>query len=144
MDYGFQLGRRFRALKLWFVIRYFGREGIAARLRNHCRLARDFADWIRQSENFELMAPTPFALVCFRAVPKHLAETQDESGLDEFNERLMNKINASGKAYLSHTKLKGRLALRFSVGSIRIMPRHIEEMKELLTGAVAEIGLSMQ
>ncbi|NMS24313.1 hypothetical protein, partial [Vibrio parahaemolyticus] len=73
-----------------------------------------------------------------------LAETQDESGLDEFNERLMNKINASGKAYLSHTKLKGRLALRFSVGSIRIMPRHIEDMKELLTGAVAEIGLSMQ
>jgi len=70
MDYGIQLGRRFRALKFWFVIRYFGREGMIERLREHCRLARLFASWVEESKNFEMMAPVPFALVCFRACPK--------------------------------------------------------------------------
>ena len=69
MDYGIQLGRRFRALKLWFVIRYFGREGLIARLREHCRLARLFASWVEEVDDFELLAPVPFALVCFRACP---------------------------------------------------------------------------
>ena len=99
MDYGIQLGRRFRALKLWFVIRYFGREGLIERLREHCRLARLFASWVEESENWEMLAPVPFALVCFRACPKDVEE------LNTLNEKIMNQINASGDAYLSHTKL---------------------------------------
>src|SRR5258706_3896701 len=84
MDYGIQLGRRYRALKLWFVIRYFGREGLIARLREHCRLARLFASWVEESENFELLAPVPFALVCFRACP---TDVQPEH-LNALNEKI--------------------------------------------------------
>lgn len=126
MDYGIQLGRRFRALKLWFVIRYFGREGLIARLREHCRLAQLFASWVDGSENFELMAPVPFALVCFGACP---AGVED---LDALNEKIMNEINASGEAYLSHTKLNGKFTLRLSVGSIRVEERHLRKVWDLL------------
>jgi len=132
MDYGIQLGRRFRALKLWFVMRYFGREGLQARLREHCRLARLFESWVDESENFEMMAPVPFALVCFRACPK------DAKDLDAFNERIMNEINASGKAYLSHTKLNGKFTLRLSVGSIRVEERHLIKVWELLNDRILE------
>lgn len=126
MDYGIQLGRRFRSLKLWFVMRYFGQNGLIARIREHCRLAREFAAWIDSEADFELMTPTPFALVCFRALPR------DGSDADAFNENLMNRINASGEAYLSHTKLNGRIALRLSVGSIRVEARHLEKVRNLL------------
>lgn len=124
MDYGIQLGRRFRALKLWFVIRYFGVEGLQARLREHCRLARLFGAWVDESEQWELLAPVPFALVCFRARPGGLPET----AVNELNERIMNEINASGEAYLSHTKLNGRYTIRLSVGSIRVELRHLEKI----------------
>jgi len=130
MDYGIQLGRRFRALKLWFVIRYFGSEGLIARLREHCRLAQLFASWVEASPDFELMAPVPFALVCFRACPNGVEDP------DELNETIMNGINASGEAYLSHTKLNGKFTLRLSVGSIRVEERHIEKVWRLLTDAV--------
>ena len=126
MDYGIQLGRRFRALKFWFVIRYFGREGMIERLREHCRLARLFASWVEESANFELMAPVPFALVCFRACPKGVDD------LDTLNELIMNKINTSGKAYLSHTRLNGKFTLRLSVGSIRVEERHLKKVWDLL------------
>jgi aromatic-L-amino-acid decarboxylase len=127
MDYGIQLGRRFRSLKLWFVIRYFGRGGIIDRLRDHCRLAQLFAGWVERSENFELMAPVPFALVCFRANPTGVED------VDALNEQLMNKINATGEAYLSHTKLNGQFTIRLSVGSIRVEERHLVKVWELLT-----------
>lgn len=126
MDYGIQLGRRFRALKLWFVIRYFGREGLVERIREHCRLANLFASWVTESSNFELLAPVPFALVCFRARPEGVED------LDAFNEHLMNEINASGEAYLSHTKLNGVFTLRLSVGSIRVEERHLNKVWDLL------------
>ena len=126
MDYGIQLGRRFRALKLWFVIRYFGREGLIERIREHCRLARLFASWVEESPNFELLAPVPFALVCFRACPKGAED------LDALNERIMNAINASGEAYLSHTKLNGVFTLRLSVGSIRVEERHLKKVWDIL------------
>ncbi len=126
MDYGIQLGRRFRALKLWFVIRYFGREGLIARIREHCRLARLFASWVEESPDLELMAPVPFALVCFRACPAGVAD------LDALNERIMNEINASGEAYLSHTKLNGNITLRLSVGSIRVEEKHLRKVWRLL------------
>lgn len=130
MDYGIQLGRRFRALKLWFVIRYFGREGLIARIRKHCRLAQLFASWVEASPDFELMAPVPFALVCFRACPDGVAD------LDGVNERIMNDINASGEAYISHTKLNGKFTLRVSVGSIRVEERHIQKTCDLLNRAL--------
>jgi aromatic-L-amino-acid decarboxylase len=131
MDYGIQLGRRFRALKLWFVIRYFGVEGLTARLREHCRLAELFASWVEASPDFEAMAPVPFALVCFRACPDGVDD------LDPLNERIMNEINASGEAYLSHTKLNGKFALRLSVGSIRVEERHLKKVWDLLSVSVA-------
>ncbi len=131
MDYGIQLGRRFRALKLWFVIRYFGREGLIARLREHCRLARLFASWVEESPDFEMLAPVPFALVCFRACPSGVED------LNALNERIMNEINASGDAYLSHTKLNGKFTLRLSVGSIRVEERHLRKVWELLNRNVS-------
>ncbi len=135
MDYGIQLGRRFRALKLWFVIRYFGREGLIARLRDHCRLARLFASWVEESDKWEMLAPVPFALVCFRACPKGIDD------LNTLNERIINEINTSGEAYLSHTKLNEKYTLRLSVGSIRVEERHLTKvwniLNERLTAATA-------
>ena len=130
MDYGIQLGRRFRSLKFWFVLRYFGREGMISRLREHCRLAQLFASWIDASPDFELMAPVPFALVCFRAAPAGVAD------LDALNESIMNDINASGSAYLSHTKLNGRFTVRMSVGSIRVEERHVRKVFDLLEASL--------
>lgn len=126
MDYGIQLGRRFRSLKLWFVMRYFGRDGLIERLREHCSLARLFASWVEESDDFEMLAPVPFALVCFRACPRGVED------LDALNEKIMNDINASGEAYLSHTKLNGKFTLRLSVGSIRVEERHLRKVWGLL------------
>jgi aromatic-L-amino-acid decarboxylase len=134
MDYGIQLGRRFRSLKLWFVLRYFGRDGIAARISEHMRLARLFASWVEQSENWELMAPVPFALVCFRARPSGGTDP------DAVNEAVMNAVNASGEAYLSHTKLNGEFTLRLSIGSVRVEERHIVKVWELLNSKLEDVG----
>jgi aromatic-L-amino-acid decarboxylase len=122
MDTGVQLGRRFRALKLWFVMRYFGQQGLIERIREHCRLAKLLEGWINAAPNWEMLAPVPFALVCFRAAPPNAVD------LDAFNERLMNAVNESGKAYLSHTKLHGKFALRLSIGSIRVTEEHIKNL----------------
>jgi aromatic-L-amino-acid/L-tryptophan decarboxylase len=125
-DYGIQLGRRFRALKLWMVMRYFGHEGLAARIREHCRLARLFASWVDESPDWELMAPVPLALVCFRARPEGVSD------LDALNERLMHGVNASGRALLSHTRLNDKLTLRLSIGNIRTTEKHVRDVWELL------------
>lgn len=137
-DYGVQLGRRFRALKLWMVIRYFGHEGLAARIREHCRLAKLFAKWVEESDDWELLAPVPLALVCFRARPKR----QDLSavGLDQLNERVMHSINAGGKALLSHTKLNDKFTLRLSVGNIRTTERHVRQVWDLLNQKLEELA----
>ncbi len=134
MDYGIQLGRRFRSLKLWFVMRYFGQEGLINRLREHCRLARLLANWVDDAEDFEMLAPVPFALVCFRACPKNIDD------LDAFNEEIMNEINASGEAYLSHTKLHGKFAIRLSIGSIHVEERHLRKVWELLNEKTKEVS----
>src|ERR1700730_5790337 len=133
-DYGIQLGRRFRALKLWMVIRYFGHEGLAQRIREHCRLAKLFASWVEESEDWELLAPTPFALVCFRACPGVEGETAEaaEKRLDDLNEERMHGVNATGRALLSHTKLNDKLTLRLSVGNIRTTEKHVRQVWELL------------
>src|SRR5437764_12138089 len=116
-DYGVQLGRRFRALKLWMIIRYFGHEGLAARIREHCRLAREFAAWVEESNDWETLAPAPFSVVCFRARPRVEGEADDErsSRLDALNERMMNAVNATREAVLSHTQLGGVVTLRLAI-----------------------------
>jgi aromatic-L-amino-acid decarboxylase len=126
MDYGIQLGRRFRSLKLWFVMRYFGRDGLQNRIREHIRLANLFKSWVEESNDWEILAPVHFALVCFRACPKNVED------LDALNEKIMNEINASGEAYLSHTKLDGKFTLRLSVGSIHVEERHLRKVWDLL------------
>jgi len=133
-DYGIQLGRRFRALKLWMVIRYFGVDGLAARIREHCRLAQMFASWIEESTDWELMAPTPLALVCFRARPD-LGVSHDvlwQRKLDVLNEAIMHGVTGTGKALLSHTKLNDKLVLRLSIGNIRTTEKHVRQVWELL------------
>jgi aromatic-L-amino-acid decarboxylase len=134
MDYGIQLGRRFRALKLWMVLRYFGQEGLANRLREHCRLARLFASWVDESRDWELQAPVPLSLVCFRFNPRAYdnSEALSAAELDARNEAIMNDVNRTGRAYLSHTKLRNQLVLRLSIGNIRTTERHIRQVWELL------------
>jgi aromatic-L-amino-acid/L-tryptophan decarboxylase len=127
-DYGIQLGRRFRALKLWMVMRYFGHEGLAARIREHCRLARLFASLVDESADWELLAPVPFALVCFRAKPNGVAAEK----LDVLNEAIMHRVNASGRALLSHTRLNDKLTLRLSIGNIRTTEQHVRQVWQLL------------
>jgi aromatic-L-amino-acid decarboxylase len=128
MDYGIQLGRRFRALKLWFVIRYFGVEGLAERIKNHIELAQELAKWIDNEKHFERMAPVPFSTVCFRFNPGE--ETDEE--LNRLNEKLLETINASGKIFLSHTKLNGKFVIRLTIGSIRHEKKNIVEAWELI------------
>jgi aromatic-L-amino-acid decarboxylase len=133
-DYGVQLGRRFRALKLWMVMRYFGHEGLAARIREHCRLAKLFSSWVEESADWEMLAPLPLALVCFRACPKVEGETDEVRArrLDVLNEAIMHGVNATGQALLSHTKLDDKLTLRLSIGNIRTTEKHVRQVWELL------------
>jgi aromatic-L-amino-acid decarboxylase len=141
-DYGIQLGRRFRALKLWMVIRYFGHEGLAARIREHCRLAQVFASWVEASPDWELMAPTPLALVCFRACPSVAGEAKNirAKRLDALNEAIMHGVNATGKALFSHTKLNDKLTLRLSIGNIRTTEKHVRQVWELLNEELKKIA----
>lgn len=127
-DYGIQLGRRFRALKLWMVMRYFGHDGLAARIREHCRLARLFALWIEESPDWELLAPLQLSLVCFRACPAGV----DQGQWDKLNEAIMHGTNASGRALLSHTRLNDKLTLRLSIGNIRTTEKHVRQVWELM------------
>ena len=130
MDYGIQLGRRFRALKAWFVIRAFGREGLAARIRESRRLALLFASWVEADERFELLAPVRMAVVCFRA--RSASGSEQIADADALNERLLARVNASGEAYLTHTRLGGRLALRVAVGNVLTTERHLARVWELI------------
>ncbi len=129
MDYGIQLGRRFRALKAWFVIRAFGREGLAARVREACRLARVFAGWVEADDRFELLAPVLMGVVCFRAraFTDGAAGSVPDEVSDELNERLLSRVNATGATYLTHTRLNGRLALRVAVGNVLTRERHLAQ-----------------
>ena len=135
MDYGVQLGRRFRSLKLWFVLRAYGREGLIARLREHMRLAQQLAGWIDAAPDFERMAPTPFSTVCFRAHPRGLDDLEQ---LNALNEGLMTAVNATGEIFLSHTKLKGAYTLRLAIGNIRTEEAHVKRAWELLQAHLEE------
>lgn len=114
-DWHIQLGRRFRALKLWFVIRHYGVEGLQHHVHEHVRLAQEFAEWVQKDDRFELAAPVPLNLVCFR----------HKSG-DAANQDIMDRLNQSGDLFLTHTKLDGKLTLRLSVGQTHTKARHVE------------------
>lgn len=113
MDYGVQLGRRFRALKLWMIIRTYGRKGVAARIREHMRLAQLVSGWIDRDPCFERLAPVEFSTVCFRALPA------DGGDADKLNEALLHAVNATGQIFLSHTRLHDKFTIRMAIGNIR-------------------------
>src|SRR3984957_2599039 len=121
MDYGVPLGRRFRALKLWFVMRYYGREGLAARIRDHVAWAQELAATVAADPRFELCAPVPLSLICFR-----------RNGNDDANRQLLEKVNASGEVFLSHPALQGRSVLRLAIGNHRSTRRHVQRAWELV------------
>ncbi|MBO0708351.1 MAG: aminotransferase class V-fold PLP-dependent enzyme [Candidatus Dormibacteraeota bacterium] len=128
-DWQIPLGRRFRALKLWLTIRHYGAEGLRHHVREHVRLAALFAGWVRQDERFEVVAPVPLNLVCFRV-----------RGGDDANQRLLDRLNASGELFLTHTRLDGRLVLRLSIGATRTEQRHVEEAWDAIRRAADEVG----
>ncbi len=142
MDWGVQLGRRFRALKLWMVIRYFGHKGLAANIREHIRLGQLIAQQVDADPDFERLAPTPFSTICFRARPRDLAERLKEAGpdevqkteayLDDLNEAVIEAVNATGQAFFSHTKLNNRYTIRMAIGNIRSDEAHVTRAWELV------------
>jgi aromatic-L-amino-acid/L-tryptophan decarboxylase len=134
MDYGVQLGRRFRALKLWMVIRAFGADGLAARLRQQMAMARELAAWVDAAPDWERVAPVPFSLVCFRYAPAGTSEADRDAA----NSAILERVNASGSAYLSHTKLDGRYVLRLAIGNLRTERRNVEHAWQLLREAACQ------
>jgi len=123
-DWHIQLGRRFRALKLWSVIRCYGVSGLQQHIRTHVELAQEFADWVVQDHDFEITAPHPLSLVCFRL-----------NADDERNLELMHKLNSSGELYLTHTKVGGRVSLRLAIGGALTERRHVERAWQLIRAA---------
>jgi aromatic-L-amino-acid decarboxylase len=128
MDYGLQLGRRFRALKLWFVLRHFGADGIRQRLREHIELAQQFARWVRDEPDWEVLAPHPLSVVCFRYAPSGFGEAQ----LEALNASIMHAVNATGEVFISHTKIEGRYALRLAIGNLRTQRSDVEHAWRIL------------
>jgi len=124
MDYGVPLGRRFRALKLWFILRSYGREGLAAIIREHVRLAREFAREVEADPRFELAAPAPFSVVNFRY-----------KGTDDDNRRILDRVNAAGEVFISSTVLNGRFTLHLAIGNYATTKAHVERAWELLREA---------
>ncbi len=121
-DWQVPLGRRFRSLKLWFVIRHYGVAGLRHHVRRHVELAREFASWVVADDRFELAVPPPLNLVCFR-----------HRGGDEINQGIMDRVNATGRAYLTHTKLADRMTLRLAIGSTQTQRRHVEQAWDLIS-----------
>jgi aromatic-L-amino-acid decarboxylase len=134
-EYTPQLGRRFRALKLWLLVRWFGLEGLRRRIERHLELAQAFADWVRSDPEFELLAPVPFSTICFRFRPGRFAGRDDaaaEEELDSLNQALLDAVNATGTVFLSHTRLRGRFTIRMAIGNLRTEGRHVRGAWELL------------
>ena len=133
-DWGIQLGRRFRALKLWFVIRSYGVEGLQAMVREHLRLAALVRDWVEADPRFELLAPVELGLVCFR-----LNDGRDEEGLEVLNRRFLERVNASGSVFLSSTTLRGKYTIRLVVGQRTTEERHVRNAWDVLSATADEV-----
>jgi aromatic-L-amino-acid decarboxylase len=127
-DWGIQLGRRFRALKLWFVLRSYGVEGLQNMVREHIKLASLLKQWIEEDERFELLAPVNLSLVCFRLKPKDIPESK----LDNLNRQLLKSINRTGETFLTHTKLKSKYAIRFCIGQRTTKEKHVKRIWKLI------------
>ena len=135
-DWGIQLGRRFRALKLWFVIRSFGVEGLKARIKYHLDIAARLAEWIEEHEEFELLAPVSLNVVCFRFLPIGL---NDDAAINAINEKLLESLNSTGNMYITHTKLDGKYTIRLVVGQTNVEQRHVEAAWELIQKTAIKI-----
>jgi aromatic-L-amino-acid decarboxylase len=136
-EYTPQLGRRFRALKLWMLLRWFGLEGLRRRIRLHLELTARFAEALDATPDWERLAPVPFSTVSFRYRPARLSG--DEAALDAANVAIMDAVNRSGEVFLSHTRLDGRFTIRLAVGNLRTEARHVDRAWELLQAAAAEV-----
>jgi len=134
MDTGIQLGRRFRSLKLWMVMRHFGVDGIRARLAEHMRLATLFASWVDGSSEFERVAPVPFSVVCFRA---RTASANDDG--DSLNESILEAVNSTGEIFISHTRLNGRYTLRLAIGNLHTTETHVRRAWEVLQEQTSKV-----
>jgi aromatic-L-amino-acid decarboxylase len=141
MDYGIQLGRRFRALKAWVIWRSLGREGIVARLREQIRLANLLAGWIKSDERFELAVPVSMGVICFRFVGPVAGIVDPGPGsptpattdnIDKLNTEIVEQINASGRAYLTQTKLRGQTVMRIGLGNVLTTEDHLRKAWELI------------
>jgi aromatic-L-amino-acid/L-tryptophan decarboxylase len=149
MDYGIQLGRRFRALKAWVIFRSFGREGMAARLHEYIRLANVLTEWIKSDARFELAAPVSMGVVCFRFVgsaagggdagPRSAPSATDDK-LDELNGDIVEEINASGRAYLTQTKLRGRTVMRIGLGNVLTTEKHLGKAWQMIQETASELN----
>jgi aromatic-L-amino-acid decarboxylase len=142
-EYTPQLGRRFRALKLWIQLRWFGLEGLRRRITRHLELAAAFARWVDDDPDWERLAPAPFSTVCFRWRPAELIDEADPtvaSRLDEANAAIMDAVNRTGEVFLSHTRLAGRFTIRLAVGNLRTEARHVERAWELLRTAARDVA----
>jgi len=137
------LGRRFRALKLWFVLRYFGLEGIRRRIDAHCAWATELAQAVSADPDFQLLAPVPFSTVCLRARPRALAGREDEpevkADLDDLNERLLEAANATGEVLLSHTRLRERFTIRVAIGNLHTTREDVLRTWEILRAEAARL-----
>lgn len=136
MDYGIQLGRRFRALKLWFVLRSMGAEEIRTRLRGHIELAQRFAQWVDETPEWETMAPHPLSLVCFRYHPRGV---DNDEALERLNAQLLDAVNATGEMFISHTKIDGAYVLRLAIGNLRTTRGDVEAAWAILQREAARI-----
>jgi aromatic-L-amino-acid decarboxylase len=142
-DWGIQLGRRFRALKLWFVIRSYGVEGLQAMIREHIRLGALLATWVEEDPEFQLMAPAPLALVVFRHVGREGGKTggrETELEIDTLNERLLSHLNASGRIMLTQTRLKGRYAIRLALGHLTTTEEDVRVAWEMIREGARVVG----
>lgn len=131
MDTGVQLGRRFRALKLWMILRSYGARQLRDILSRHIELAQQFAGWVDAHPDFERLAPVPFSVVCFRWNPKRGGLSESE--LDAANERLVDRVNKTGDVFLSHARVGGRVAIRIAIGHLRTTEAHVRRAWELLS-----------
>ena len=134
-DWGIQLGRRFRALKLWFVLRSYGVTGLQKFIREHLRLAKLFESWVEAEEAFELMAPVNLSVVCFR-----MNNGRDEEQLTELNKKFEDELNKTGKVFLSHTSLRGKYVMRMAIGARMTEERNVREAWDLMVATARHLS----